>query len=159
MKRITPLSIGNLDNNSLRQIPTNAHRFKASRNRQAVGSGRAGCHDGAERRHRGRCKWRDLLFGGLNDTMFGVISDLLRRPFTLWRFVEIVAPGFAADGGALKHSVLRRSLPPHQSISFCFWRSWCYTSPRYRACPCTPAGGRLWQTLPGVLLVESVAQA
>ena len=37
--------------------------------------------------------------------MFGVISDLLRRPFTLWRFVEIVAPGFAADGGALKHAV------------------------------------------------------
>ena len=57
------------------------------------------------RRHRGRCKWRDLLFGGLNDAMFGVISDLLRRPFTLWRFVEIVAPGFAADGGAVKHVV------------------------------------------------------
>ena len=59
----------------------------------------------AWRRHRGRYRWRDLLFGGLNDAMFGVISHLLRRPFALWRFVEIVAPGFAADGGALKHAV------------------------------------------------------
>ena len=59
----------------------------------------------AWRRHRGRYRWPNLLFGGLNDAMFGVISDLLRRPCTLWRFVEIVAPGFAADGGALKHAV------------------------------------------------------
>ena len=56
-------------------------------------------------RHRGRYRWRDLLFGGLNDAMFGVVSHLLRRPFAFWRFVQIVAPGFTADGGALEYAV------------------------------------------------------
>ena len=59
----------------------------------------------AWRRHRGRCRWRDLLFGGLNDAMFGVVSHLLRRPFAFWRFVQIVALGFTADGGALEYAV------------------------------------------------------
>ena len=57
----------------------------------------------AWRRHRGRYRWRDLLFGGLNDAMFGVVSHLLRRPFAFWRFVQIVAPGLTANGGALCH--------------------------------------------------------
>ena len=59
----------------------------------------------AWRRHRGRYKWPDLLFGGLNDAMFGVVSHLLRRPFAFWRFVQVVAPGLTADGGALEYAV------------------------------------------------------
>ena len=59
----------------------------------------------AWRRHRGRYRCRGLLFGGLNDAMFGVVSHLLRRPFAFWRFVQIVAPGFTADGGALEYAV------------------------------------------------------
>ena len=59
----------------------------------------------AWRRHRGRYRWRDLLFGGLNDAMFGVVSHLLRRPFAFWRFVQIVAPGLTANGGALEYAV------------------------------------------------------
>ena len=59
----------------------------------------------AWRRHRGRYRWPDLLFGGLNDAMFGVVSHLLRRPFAFWRLVQIVAPGLTADGGALEYTV------------------------------------------------------
>ena len=60
---------------------------------------------GAWRRHRGRYRWPNLLFGGLNDAMFGVVSHLLRRPFAFWRFIQIVTPGFTADGGALEYAV------------------------------------------------------
>ena len=59
----------------------------------------------AWRRHRGRYRWRDLLFGGLNRAMFGVVSHLLRRPLAFWRLVQIVAPGFTAYGGALEYAV------------------------------------------------------
>lgn len=48
---------------------------------------------------------RALMCGRFNDAVFGVISQLLRRPFTFWRFVQIVAPGFTADGGAFKYAV------------------------------------------------------
>ena len=59
----------------------------------------------AWRRHRGRYRWSDLRFGGLNDAMFGVVSHLLRSPFAFWRCVPIVAPRFTADGGALEYAV------------------------------------------------------
>ena len=59
----------------------------------------------AWRRHRGRYKWPDLLFGGLNDAMFGVVSHLLHSRFTFRRFVQIVAPSFTADGGAFEYAV------------------------------------------------------
>ena len=59
----------------------------------------------AWRRHRGRYRWPNLLFGSLNDAMFGVVGDLLRRPFAFWRLVQIVAPGLTADGGALEYAM------------------------------------------------------
>ena len=51
-----------------------------------------------------------LLCGRFNDAVFGVISHLLRRPFTFWRFVQIVAPGLTANGGALEYAVCRVGL-------------------------------------------------
>ena len=59
----------------------------------------------AWRRHRGRCRWGDPLFGGLNDAMFGAVSHLLHRPFAFRRLVQIVAPGFTTFGGALEYAV------------------------------------------------------
>ena len=59
----------------------------------------------AWRRHRGRYRWPNLLFGGLNDAMFGIVGHLLRRPFAFWRFVQVVAPGLTADGGALEYAM------------------------------------------------------
>ena len=59
----------------------------------------------ALRRHRGRYRWPNLLFGGLNDAMFGIVGHLLRRPFAFWRFVQVVAPGLTADGGALEYAM------------------------------------------------------
>jgi len=70
-----------------------------------------------------------LLCGRFNDAVFGVISHLLRRPFTFWRFVQIVAPGFAADGGAFKYAVF--------CVGLCF-----LSSPfafAFSAHGCTPA--------------------
>ena len=84
---------------------------------------------------------RRLLFGEFKDAKFGVISHVLRRTFTCWRFVQIVAPDFTADGGALKYAVFSAGLSTHQSIRFYAQRSWFYTSARYLACLCTPAGG------------------
>ena len=59
-----------------------------------------------------------LLFGEFNYAKFGVISHVLRRIFTCWRFVQIVAPDFTADGGAIKYAVFCAGLSTHQSIRF-----------------------------------------